>query len=225
MKIHPSVKTEIKQLPRMADFAIWGECISRTLGYEPLSFVNHYKDKIKLHALDISESYPIISIIEDMLKNKDCYEETVQGFYNTIKIHAESSGIDIHSRHVNFPKAANKIKEHLTRLKPNFRMLGLEIDIAQYTKRDKRHPRNRQIIYITKIKNTIANFDEQRTLPPLPSFPEDIQRRIQEVIGSGTGRDKLVKNVLSLPYLAKFTPDSLIDMDGNHGRGALEGDV
>lgn len=188
MMIYDSVKSELKQLPRMADFAIWGECISRVLGYEPFSFTNSYKDKIQSHSLDIVESYPIISIVDDLLKDREHYENTVQGFYNTIKTHAELSGIDINSRHVNFPKAANKVKEHVTRLKQNFRTIGLEIDIASYTKRDGKHPRNRQIIYITKIKNTVACFDD----PSLPSLP-------------------------SLTNSVNFVPDLTTDRHGNHG--------
>lgn len=217
MNLYDSVKKEIKQLPRMADFAIWGECISRTLGYDSLSFLNQYKEKIKSHSIDTNESYPIISIVEDMLKDKDHYEDTLQKFYKTIKICAELEGIDINSRHVNFPKASNKIREHITRLKQNFRTIGLEIDIAPYAKRDERYPKNRQVIYITKMKKSIAYFDENLPLPPLPSFQEDIQRRIQEVIGNGTGKGKLAKSVLSMSYLTKSTPDSPLDTDGNHG--------
>lgn len=224
MKRYDSIKKEIKQLPRMADFAIWGECISRTLGYDSLSFLNQYKEKIKSHSIDTNESYPIISIVEDMLRDKEHYEDTLQKFYKTIKICAELEGIDISSRHVNFPKASNKIREHITRLKQNFRTIGLEIDIAPYTKRDERYPKNRQVIYITKIKKSIAYFDENLSLLPLPSFPEDIQRRIQDVIGNDSGRDKLARNVLSMPYLTKSTPDSSIGMDGNHGSGVLDVD-
>jgi len=226
MKIHDSVKAEIKLLPRSADFATWGECISRTLGYTPLSFINNYKDKIKLHSLETNESYPIISIVEDMLKNKDRYEDTVQGFFNTVKTLAESEGIDVNSTHVHFPKSPNKIRSHITQLKPNFRTIGLEIDIKQYTKRDELHPKNRQIIYITKIKNTIANYDEYSSLPPLPSFPNIIQEQIKSLIGSDTGRDRLIKNVLSLPYLTKSLPDLSTGNDGNHGNDTfdIEGD-
>ncbi len=222
MKIYDSVKVEIKQLPRMADFTVWGECISRTLGYEPLSFSNYYKDKIKVFSLETNESHPIVSIVEEMLKDRDSYEETIQGFYNTIKANAESKSINTNSRYENFPKAPNKIKEHVTRLKQNFRTLGLEIDIAPYTKRDGRHPRNRQIIYITKIKNTIAHYDGLQHLPPLPSLPENIQNQIQITSGSDTGKDQLPILVSSLPYLAKFTPDLMVDKDNNHGNGTLD---
>ncbi len=222
MKIYDSVKTEIKSPPRMADFTVWGECISQMLGYEPLSFCNYYKDKIKLHSLDTNESYPIISIVEDILKNIDHYEETVPEFYNAVKTRAELECIDINSRHVNFPKAPNKIKEHITRLKQNFRTIGLEIDIAPHTKRDGRHPRNRQVIYITKIKNTIAHYDDSQPLPPLSSLPDAIQEQINDTIGSDTDRDKLVQTALSLPYLAKSPPDFPIGQGGNHGRNTSD---
>lgn len=217
MKIYDSVKIQITQLSRMADFTVWGECISRTLGYAPLSFSNYYKDKIKMLSLETNESHPIVSIIEEMLKDRDRYEDTIQGFYNTLKSHAESKNINIRSRHENFPKAPNKIKEHITRLKQNFRTLGLEIDIAPYTKRDGRHPRNRQIIYITKIKNTIVSYGDSQSLPSLPSFPENIQKQIKNMIDSDTGRDNLIGDIPSLPYLAKFIPSLTTDMDGNAG--------
>ncbi len=187
MEVYDSVKSQMKQLPRMADFTIWGECISISLGYEPMSFTNSYKDRIESHSLDIVEAYPIISIVEEMLKDKESYEDTVQFFYNAAKVRAESNGIDIKSRHVNFPRAPNKIKEHVTRLKQNFRSIGFEVDIAQYTKRDGRHPRNRQIIYITRIKNTIAQFDESQCLPHLPSLPKNILENIGNI--NNVGRD------------------------------------
>jgi hypothetical protein len=44
LQIKPSV--ELKQLPRMADFAIWGEAIARAMGYKDLEFITTYYDNI-----------------------------------------------------------------------------------------------------------------------------------------------------------------------------------
>jgi len=217
MGIYDSVKSELKHLPRMADFTIWGECIARTLGYQSFSFSNNYKDRIKSHSLEMLESYPIIGIVEDLLKESEHYEDTIQNFYNTIKARAESDGVDVNSRDVNFPRAANKVREHIQKLKPDFRSMGMEIDIAPYTKRDGRHPKNRQVIYIDKIKSTIAQYGAEESLPSGPPLPEKFYERIRESGGSYTGRDELIKPVLSLPYLAKFTPKGLNGKDGNHG--------
>ena len=33
------------KLPRMADYAIWAECVARAIGYEPMVFFNRYMEK------------------------------------------------------------------------------------------------------------------------------------------------------------------------------------
>jgi hypothetical protein len=40
MKLLPEVRAELKRLPRIADFCVWGEAIARALGYQPLEFHN-----------------------------------------------------------------------------------------------------------------------------------------------------------------------------------------
>lgn len=217
MVLHDTVKAEVKHLPRMADFAIWGECIARVLGYEPFSFVNNYKDRIKSHSLEILDTYPIVSIVEKLIQDSDHYEKTIQEFFNEIKTNAESEGIDTHSRYVNFPRAANKIREHIARLKPTFRSIGIEIDIALYTKRDNKHHKNRQVIYIDRIKNTIAEYGKEH-LPSLPSLPEQSYEQIVNPAGSHSGRDNPTETTPSLPYFAKFMPSESSGRDGKHGR-------
>lgn len=41
------VRLELKELPRMADFAVWGEAFARALGYEPNVFMKRYLANIK----------------------------------------------------------------------------------------------------------------------------------------------------------------------------------
>ena len=40
------VRAEVHDLPRMADFAIWGEAFSRAVGYAPFEFYNRYMNKV-----------------------------------------------------------------------------------------------------------------------------------------------------------------------------------
>jgi hypothetical protein len=44
MKIKPTIKLD--NLPRMADFALWGEAIARAMGYKDLEFISVYFDNI-----------------------------------------------------------------------------------------------------------------------------------------------------------------------------------
>ncbi|MCH8069574.1 MAG: glycosyltransferase, partial [Candidatus Marinimicrobia bacterium] len=71
LELHESIKGEISDPPRMADFTLYGECISRALGYTPFSFIDNYKERIKINSIDIVEAYPIISLIEKALKDID----------------------------------------------------------------------------------------------------------------------------------------------------------
>jgi hypothetical protein len=42
LQIKPTV--QLHNLPRMADFTVWGEAIARAMGYNPMQFVNAYYD-------------------------------------------------------------------------------------------------------------------------------------------------------------------------------------
>jgi hypothetical protein len=45
MTLKDVIKAEQKEKPRNADFAVWGEAISRALGYEPFQFYNRLMEK------------------------------------------------------------------------------------------------------------------------------------------------------------------------------------
>ncbi len=166
---HDSIKNELKYHPRMADFTVYGECISRTLNYEPFSFVERYKQKIEDDTLDIVESYPIIQLIEMIMKEKIKYEKTVSEFYREICSLAEMQGIDVDSKKkIRFPSSANKIKPHIERLKPNLRSLGFHVDIQPYQKRDGKYPRGSHIIVISR-----PTLDIHKEPLPCPSSLSD----------------------------------------------------
>ncbi|MFW6117847.1 MAG: hypothetical protein ACOC6G_04600 [Thermoproteota archaeon] len=57
LQIYPTVN--IERLPRMVDFAVWGEDISRALGYQPGEFINAYREKIGEQVVDVLEENPI----------------------------------------------------------------------------------------------------------------------------------------------------------------------
>lgn len=61
MKIYNEMKKEIRPKTRLADFEIWGEAISRALGYKPNSFVQRYSEKITSGSVGIKDSYPIVT--------------------------------------------------------------------------------------------------------------------------------------------------------------------
>lgn len=171
MSIYDTIKDEVKYQPRMADFTIYGECISRTLNYEPFSFVENYRQKIEFNIIDVVESYPIIQIIESLMKDRPKYEKTVTDFHKECIHLAEIHMIDIDSKKkISFPTSPNKVKSHIERIKPTLRALGFQVNIQSYDKRDGKHPRGSHIVTISKP--TLENYQE-RSLSSLSSLPTE----------------------------------------------------
>lgn len=189
---YDSVKKELKNKPRMADFAIFGESISRGLGNDPFAFITNYQEHVDFNDIDVLESYPIIQLIEEVMENKDTYENNISSFYRDILQRAESNGIEIKSRDINFPKAPNKVKQHIERLKPNLRTLGFSIQIDTYAKRDGVHPRNSRIIHIQTINelNSLDSKVSNVSLPSLPSLSNENQAHNTSQIDRHTDKDK-----------------------------------
>ena len=59
---------QLQELPRMGDFAEWGEAISRTLGHEPLEFLSAYLENIEEQNIDIVEANPFAEAISKFLR-------------------------------------------------------------------------------------------------------------------------------------------------------------
>jgi hypothetical protein len=72
LKIRPTVR--LNNLPRMADFALWGEAISRAMGNAPLEFINAYYENIGKQNLEAIEKHPLGQAIEKL------YEDEIVNF-------------------------------------------------------------------------------------------------------------------------------------------------
>jgi len=196
--IYDDVKFESKSLPRMADFTKFGECISQVIGYTPFSFIEAYKTAIDINSVEVIESYPIISLTEKIMKNKDHYEDTVSNFHNNLKGLAAQEGIDTHSRYVNFPSFPNKVMPHIQKIKPIFRTSGFEIDVVPYDKRDGLHRRGSHVIYINRIEQQ-SNLFSYTPKESLSSLSRGIQTAYHVKCGFGE------PGVYLSQYLSKTT--------------------
>ena len=220
LKLYSTVKSELKLLPRMADFTLFGECISRSLGYEPNSFVDAYNTRIQNNSIEIAQTYPIISIMEELIQN-DTYEKEVSGFYNQIKGIATSQGIDIESKDIEFPKSSNQLKGHLKQIAPDLRKLGMLVDITRYEKRDGKFKRGCSVIYITKITQT-GLFSDLSSQPSQPSLSGNSQAQNPRQFDRDVDKDDSVKATLSLSNDVEITPELDNDRDDRDDRDDLQ---
>lgn len=132
MKIYDVVKKDLQgKLPRMADFAIWGEAISRTLGYKPNEFIKAYEmNRSKQDYEIINNDVVGIAILEWMSDIKD-WKGTPTTLYNGLK----QTFKDLSSGSKNYPTDPARLSKKLNRLKQSFRKIG--IDIVSYTEKNK----------------------------------------------------------------------------------------
>ena len=150
IKIHGVVNDEIKEKKHMSDFLIFGECVSRVLGYEKSSFIQAYKnnqESVLLNAVDI---WPIINILIEKLKDKpNNYEISINELHKEIILNHNNSIMDANYKHSKFPKTPSILSGQITKLNPVFRNLGYILEVYKYNFRDGKHPRGRRILRYT----------------------------------------------------------------------------
>ena len=148
------IGSEIEKKSRMADFMVYGEAISRALGYQKNSFVESLNATMEQKAIETIENHPLVRAIEIIMGNQNHYEKTVQGFFDEIKNTAVENNLN--TKQSFFPSSANRVRGAIERISSYLRKLGYEIEISQYTKNDRVHPKNRFVIYIDKVDELIS---------------------------------------------------------------------
>ena len=125
-------KQLIGRLPRMADFAIWGEAISKAMGYQPLEFFNAYTTRISdLSKSVISENVVAIELLDYLNKDDTFSEEkpleiTPSELFDTLVERIKARGAD--PKALRFPGNASHLSRKLNLLKPNLEAIGIQFD-------------------------------------------------------------------------------------------------
>lgn len=130
LAIKPTVK--LAELPRMADFAEWGEAIARAMGYEPGRFMQAYYNNIGKQNVEAIESNPLAQAIVKFAEQNSTWEGTVSDFKDRLDGVAEM--YKINSDSPMWPKAANSLSRKLKPILSNLREgQGIEVRIEPIT--------------------------------------------------------------------------------------------
>ena len=157
LRIYDSVKEELKELlPRMADFAIWGEAISRALGYEPNKFLDWYEAKINSGLEIQNETSPLIPFLNEW-KIDDQWIQ-VKDFYHRFNEYADLNHYDKGSR--NFPKASGRLRSYLTRVKPLLDQNNYKVEFKKNTE-DNEFTKGSTLIRFSK-KNVQSSLGDKQ---------------------------------------------------------------
>ncbi|MGD1838709.1 MAG: bifunctional DNA primase/polymerase, partial [Nitrososphaeraceae archaeon] len=129
LQIKDSVK--LNRLPRMADFAEWGEAIARALGYKPLEFMDAYFENLGEQNIEIIESNPYAEAISKFVDyEKLCWTGSPKSLTKDLTNYADNNDIDSSK----FPKTATSVSQRLNKIKSNLREgLGIEITVGRIT--------------------------------------------------------------------------------------------
>jgi hypothetical protein len=178
LQIKPTI--QLNNLPRMADFTVWGEAIARAMGCRPMTFVDAYKENIGKQNIEAIESnsfaQAIVKFVDSWYEEeegKNVWESTTKEGLEQIKEIAELHNIDTNAR--SWPKATNSFKKRLKPILSNLRE-GFGIDVVI----------DRQTTANTKIKKNTSTIriEKKRPLPP-PSPLEENDTQNHENIGGG----------------------------------------
>lgn len=147
MKIKKDLK--ILELPRMADFALWGESISLALGNKKNEFLQAYFKNIDYQLHEALEGSPIGEAIMLFLENKATWEGTPSELLSELEAVAEQNKIKTYDKA--WPKAANSLSRRLNELKTTLSDLGLFVEDRKGVKR--------KIIISKNIVNTAVSSE------------------------------------------------------------------
>jgi hypothetical protein len=154
MKMIDTVKAELKEKPRNADFAIWGEAISRALGYEPFTFYNRLMQK-SLNASETSvaedDVAELIMKLVDRSEGK-IWRGTATDLLETLKASDKDAIL---------PANGAKLGVRLNKLRLDMQNVGYLIE-------KEREGRSRNIVIRTVEAVKAAQLDAQTDLMPPP---------------------------------------------------------
>lgn len=133
IQYYDDVLENTKEIPGMAEFSIWGECISRALGNEEGLFLKNYSEKLRNNSDLLNENNCIISFLEHTFDNQNATEITYQNgrWFALLESYATSEGIDKKSR--NYPKSSAQLKSWINRSKPLLHQHHWEVTFEKNT--------------------------------------------------------------------------------------------
>ena len=114
LDIYPSVKPE--ELPRMADFYVWGSAIALGLGYEPGLWEAAYLGHVELlETASIENDVVALMVIElaesEAGRGRDSWEGEMMKLHKELEMHADALDIDKYSRE--WPRTAAWLSNRL----------------------------------------------------------------------------------------------------------------
>jgi hypothetical protein len=144
--------TKLKNLPRMADFALWVTAAEPALPWEPGGFMQAYDKKRAEAVQDAVDSSPVGSAIQRLMEDRNEWEGTPAELLSELEKIVDETTVKMKV----WPKAANTLSRKVTETSSFLRKIGIDIE--------KGHDGNRRFFKIRKnIVSTVSIVRTQQT--------------------------------------------------------------
>lgn len=122
MRIYPTL--DVKELPRMADFALWGCAVTKAMGLNENEFLSAYNHNIKTQTEEALCASPLASVILEYLKKEEELKGTPSEVLHKLRSCIDLAGVNPRS----FPQNAWSFGRRLLEIKTNLEALGYVVE-------------------------------------------------------------------------------------------------
>lgn len=152
------IPINLKDLPRMADFAEYGEIISRCMGYNDKEFIKAYYANINLQTEEVLESSVVATTLRYFTSSRDEWRGSASQLLAELEEVAEY--LKINTKSSSWPKTPNYLSRRLNEIRTNLREVGIVVDWSIDSSRKTR------IIWIRKVSlvSSVSPEDPNQTL-------------------------------------------------------------
>jgi hypothetical protein len=135
LEIKPTLR--LHNLPRMADFAIWGEAIARAMGYQNMEFLNAYYENIGKQNIEAVESnilgQTVVKFVDTwFVELGDFWYDSTSRLLEELNAIATKAGINTWSKY--WPKSTDSLTRKLRTIASNLKEgYDIGVDITRDT--------------------------------------------------------------------------------------------
>lgn len=116
-------ETRLGKLPRMADFALWATACE-TAFWPAGTFGSAYRDNLDEAVHDLIDADPVAAGIRELVSRQTVQTQNATALLGALEQIVGDKG----TRSKRWPKDARAFSAHLTRIAPNLRKIGIEIE-------------------------------------------------------------------------------------------------
>lgn len=217
---------DLKEHPRMADWAEISEAISRAIGNRPEAFLDAYYKNIGIQTQEAIAANPIAVCISGFMADRSVWEGTYGSLLQELEKVADEQNINTSKMEI-WPRSPSILSRRITEATTNLREVGIKVERLNDKRTNTRYvvicrdaPAHPEPPRVQELVGTISSAlegkigDVDNTMEATPSAPPEITiaNDVRVSTGGGTGRTGDTISVCTCPYcsLTCVTADEVI---------------